>query len=140
MEYVEREEAIHAVIKRFWSKLYISDVELGNAIEELPAADVVPGAVYRQTVETLEKIREEANMRYEQAVEAEEALAYVVERKRGEWVSRTVDREVTSYIKTECGNCNFEGELWYNFCPHCGADMRPQDDLELLYVPSEDED
>lgn len=67
------------------------------------------------------------------AIDAQEQIAKsigeipaadVVERKRGEWVSRTVDREVTSYIKTECGNCNFEGELWYNFCPNCGADMR----------------
>lgn len=40
-EYIEREAAIHAVVKRFWSKLYVSDVELGDAIEELPAADVV---------------------------------------------------------------------------------------------------
>lgn len=40
-EYIEREAAIHAVVERFWSKQYVSDVELANAIESVSAADVV---------------------------------------------------------------------------------------------------
>lgn len=58
-------------------ELYIADAITmrGVAIlNRMPAEDVVPGEVYRQAIETLEKVRDEANMRYEQAVEAEEAL------------------------------------------------------------------
>ncbi len=41
-EYIKREAAIHAVVKRFWSNSNVSDVELANAIEDVPAADVAP--------------------------------------------------------------------------------------------------
>lgn len=56
--------------------------------------------------------------------------ADVVERKRGEWVSRN------PYWHTAiCSNCNkvtmfedWDGEvLDYNFCPNCGADMRERE-------------
>lgn len=40
-EYIEREAAIHAVVKSFWSKPYISDVELAQAVRDVDAADVV---------------------------------------------------------------------------------------------------
>jgi hypothetical protein len=89
---------------------------VGRAI----AVDVVSGEVYRQTVETLEKIREEANMRYEQAVEAEEALADVNARKHGKWLDT---REFCGDYM--CSNCEaLYGTNKFNFCPNCGADMR----------------
>ena len=95
-------------------------------IELIPAADVVPGAVYRQTVETLEKIREEAYMRYEQAVEAEEALADANACKRGEWIEHyDADRELWYFNCPFCGD-DYSAVTKYlqNFCPNCGADMR----------------
>ena len=40
-EYIEREAAIHAVVKSYWSKPYVSNVELAQAVRDVPAADVV---------------------------------------------------------------------------------------------------
>ena len=41
----------------------------------------------------------------------------VVERKRGEWYDR-------GSMSCRCSNCGCKSTKEYNFCPHCGADMR----------------
>ena len=45
----------------------------------------------------------------------------VVERKRGEWYDR-------GSMSCRCSNCGCKSTKEYNFCPHCGADMRHSDD------------
>lgn len=58
----------------------------------------------------------------------------VVERKKGNWVG--IDDEPCETF--ECDNCGFVLEDWnqgalYNFCPHCGADMRKGEDDGEIY-------
>ena len=45
----------------------------------------------------------------------------VVERKRGEWYDR-------GSMSCRCSNCGCKSTKEYNFCPHCGADMRGRED------------
>ena len=47
--------------------------------------------------------------------------ADVVERKRGEWYDR-------GSLSCRCSNCGCKSTKEFNFCPHCGADMRHPDD------------
>jgi hypothetical protein len=127
-DYIKREElrkAMQSVTDDSTCPLHIA-ATIDQYITEAPAADVISGEVYRQTVETLEKIREEAHMRYEQAVEAEEALAYVNVRKHGKWVVIDEHRDVEGWIERtfSCSNCEEIVDEDYNFCPNCGADMR----------------
>ena len=50
------------------------------------------------------------------------------EPKRGRWIYKT-DLITAPYGYWECSKCK-EGRLLYeeNFCPHCGADMRGEQD------------
>lgn len=50
-----------------------------------------------------------------------EPSADVVKRKRGEWFDR-------GSLSCRCSNCGCKSTKEYNFCPHCGADMRGRDD------------
>ena len=47
--------------------------------------------------------------------------ADVVERKKGEWFDR-------GSLSCRCSNCGCKSTKEYNFCPHCGADMRGRED------------
>lgn len=53
--------------------------------------------------------------------------ADVVERKRGEWVTDDglyLTEEPLDFVR--CSLCGKVHPEWgYNFCPYCGADMRP---------------
>lgn len=70
MEYVDK----NALMERF-SEVGAVGRAVRSYIKDMPAADVVSGEVYRQTVETLEQLRKEAQMRFDQMVDAEERLA-----------------------------------------------------------------
>lgn len=45
----------------------------------------------------------------------------VVERKKGEWFD-------VGSLSCRCSNCGCKSTKEFNFCPHCGADMRHPDD------------
>lgn len=47
--------------------------------------------------------------------------ADVVERKTGEWYDK-------GSLSCRCSNCGCKSTKEFNFCPHCGADMRHSDD------------
>lgn len=52
----------------------------------------------------------------------------IAERKHGEWKDK---REGVSYDWGTCSECDAHVPMswrWYNFCPNCGADMRPLED------------
>ena len=51
------------------------------------------------------------------------------ERKTGQWLKAYGDHEAFGVrpFYRYCSECN-ESTVWaYNFCPHCGADMRGED-------------
>lgn len=55
--------------------------------------------------------------------------ADVVERKTGKWKKHYADHEafgVRPFFRY-CSECNEATIYPYNFCPHCGADMREAD-------------
>ena len=61
--------------------------------------------------------------------------ADVVERKAGRWMPSTViipvkntDGTFSNFGTLVCSSCNKPVALvvWNNFCPNCGADMRPE--------------
>jgi hypothetical protein len=45
-------------------------------------------------------------------------------RMRGKWKTGINENGVTTSLF--CSECNYENKHWYewNYCPHCGADMR----------------
>lgn len=51
-------------------------------------------------------------------------VADVVERKRGEWNVRIFGRDGTDAYCSVCGKGG--NRPHWNFCPNCGADMRPE--------------
>lgn len=55
--------------------------------------------------------------------------ADVVERKRGEWFDR-------GSLSCRCSNCGCKSTKEFNFCPHCGADMRDDYDIPMEYFES----
>ena len=59
----------------------------------------------------------EENMIYQARKLVEfQPTADVVEVVRGEWID--------GYKRQSCSVCHFRGMRSWNFCPHCGADMR----------------
>ena len=95
-EYVEREAAIHAVIKSFWSKQYISDVELAQAIRDIDGVDVVE--------RRRGKWEKDPDMR--------------------RWHGHIYDYRCSlCHTLAEKGYYNNHDRLT-NYCPTCGADMR----------------
>lgn len=51
------------------------------------------------------------------------------DRPRGEWVYRRELVEDTPFTGYRCSNCNYwQGMGSWNYCPHCGADMRGGND------------
>ena len=63
-------------------------------------------------------------------------VADVVERKKGKWEDVVSDdNEFLIHACSVCGHgyhmsFDFNGNIYfYNFCPHCGADMRGEDDV-----------
>lgn len=50
--------------------------------------------------------------------------APTVEQKKGRMVEVTPDYECPWHIVFVCSSCGNRGEMWYRFCPLCGADMR----------------
>ena len=47
----------------------------------------------------------------------------------GRWIRRWVTSDGTIYRCSECGAeyCTEEEEMFFKFCPECGADMRSED-------------
>ena len=121
-DYIKREDALNA------SKLvYIECIEkddggfleadadnipivLKRDIMELPAADVVPRELYQRALS--------------------DVVTLSVERKHGKWLDvTTLDNEFICWVCSECRHgADFVYEP-YNFCPHCGADMRGDSDV-----------
>ena len=63
-------------------------------------------------------------------------MAYKVEKipsaeqKKGKWINEPYEKGL--YVH-RCSNCLKAsgiggGDLWFNFCPNCGADMRGEED------------
>ena len=52
--------------------------------------------------------------------------ADVREVKRGKWIKTVGENGITSACR--CNECGFEDNRYslFNFCPNCGADMRPE--------------
>lgn len=53
--------------------------------------------------------------------------ADVPERNVGKWVAVKIGNRDTRYTCSECGSsyeCDSRDAWDFNFCPHCGADMR----------------
>ena len=53
-------------------------------------------------------------------------------RPHGEWIEKEDFNQDIYYDCSICGNswCTLDGTPWQNgmnFCPHCGADMRPKE-------------
>ena len=48
--------------------------------------------------------------------------APTIEPKRGEWITH----EDKCGVDEECSACNNRTMFKYDFCPHCGADMRKE--------------
>lgn len=96
-KYLEQEAVIHAVIKSFWSKGYVSDVELAQAIRDVDAADVV-----------------------ERRCGPQEDCEWC-----GDLANRPCHACKIKYDHYNCGegHPNFQ-MLDYNFCPECGSDLR----------------
>ena len=51
-----------------------------------------------------------------------------IERKTGEWIDEGFDRETGYEGLIVCSECGEEGNLVWDFCPICGADMRGGND------------
>ena len=63
------------------------------------------------------------------AVEAIEALPSAQpERKKGKWIDETFEPWGLVYHPYKCDQCGEHSEADSNFCPHCGADMRGEQD------------
>lgn len=67
--------------------------------------------------------------------------ADVRENVRGEWIdekrwSYEYDGNEVTVVTWKCSKCGEETNIRSNFCPDCGADMRPR--TEKIYVPKED--
>lgn len=83
-----------------------------------------------------------ANSEYEQIEGLEVALSCVdeqptiEERKKGEWIPCDADsRGMTNmFVCSKCGSftslpiLKYANAMEYDFCPHCGADMRGRDE------------
>lgn len=59
-------------------------------------------------------------------------LRDVRENVMGEWIE---PNGVLTFLCSNCGYVNNSANHW-NYCPNCGADMRPR--TEKIYVPKED--
>ena len=121
-EYIEREAAIHAVTECFWSKQYVSDVELAHAIEAVSAADVVPKGAYDQVAwerdVAIEQLREDYGVGL-----GEKKAADVVDVKHGRWEEADDgDGVVCSVCGEDFCTIYLETER-FNFCPNCGCQM-----------------
>jgi hypothetical protein len=46
-----------------------------------------------------------------------------VEVVHGRWIRRIVDISAPYHTKDECSVCHWEGEVYYRYCPGCGAKM-----------------
>ena len=94
-KYVELEAAIHAMIKKYWSRQYVSDVELAQAI-----CDVTDVVEYRRG--------------------PQEGCDWC-----GDLANKPCHACKIKYDHYNCGegHPNFQ-MLDYNFCPECGSDLR----------------
>lgn len=55
-----------------------------------------------------------------------------VEPKKGKWIPQDHNKRhgnvsTVAYYFPKCSECGCSGSDFYNFCPHCGADMRGGD-------------
>ena len=50
------------------------------------------------------------------------------ERKQGKWIKTISENGITSAVR--CSECGFEDNRYmlFRYCPHCGADMRGEQD------------
>lgn len=65
----------------------------------------------------------------EQAIK-EAPTVDAVEVKHGRMVEVTPDAECPWYKVWECSLCGNRGDVWYNYCPNCGAYMTDGDGNE----------
>ena len=114
-EYIKREDILKILHAARYNCAYNREDLMSNGtldvykwlktkIEKLPAADVVPRELYQRALS--------------------DVVTLSVERKRGEWIHRTGNRD-------ECSNCGARyyqdlKEPFMNFCPNCGAEMREE--------------
>ena len=97
VEYIKRDDAILRMCACFRFTQQMSS----KILEAVPTADVVPRELYQRALS--------------------DVVTLSVERKRGEWIHRTGNRD-------ECSNCGARyyqdlKEPFMNFCPNCGSRM-----------------
>ena len=57
--------------------------------------------------------------------------------QKGEWIDTlTIGASGREYLSYKCSKCGDHHGTRWNYCPYCGADMRPR--TEKIYVPKED--
>jgi rubrerythrin len=55
------------------------------------------------------------------------ALSVQSERKKGKWINRSLNIRYPEWERYTCSVCGKHSNN-YDFCPHCGADMRGRQD------------
>ena len=75
--------------------------------------------------DTYNEIYENYEIGYEQMTALDMAIEALSERT-GEWIYSTKQLEIVPMW--ECSCCRIRAAKKFNFCPHCGADMRGEQD------------
>lgn len=117
-EYIDRDLTEKALMERCnetgYGGLNRTDVKMVMRTPwRIPNADVVPRKDYESMERTVDKLNK--------------ALA---ERKRGKWETAYLDQQYAGCRPRAiyCSNCHIVSAFKTPFCPHCGADMRGEED------------
>lgn len=116
-------------------KQYFSDGTLDSVSAKLAFNMILRKIDEAPTVEITEtEIQEVLNKRCMTAVANEYLVALHGGRPHGEWI---IEKNSTFEFYKKCSNCDApaewldgESQLLSNYCPNCGADMRPKKKLQ----------
>lgn len=114
-EYIEREQAIGALIKGFAFHGYAGNTAV-NIIKDIPSADVVPKEQYEQDrKEWLDRYIKEHDARIETIKDYHDYQPVV----HGHWIVRRGNWQ----DEYECSVCHHISKDGGNYCGNCGARM-----------------